>query len=103
MAKLEYILFWILIALIVGIAIWKLIGSPTDTVALISITLFVSGSEILLWKALFDIDKKTAIGFNNIRNDINNLRKGININMDNLNNKLSNMEKAITKKKMNRG
>ena len=97
MAKFEDILFWILIVLIIGIAIWKIIGSPTDTVALISITLFVASSEILLWKEFYNINKRTAIGFNNIKNDINNLRKGLNINMNSINNKLNNIEKTMAK------
>lgn len=61
-----------------GVAIWKLVGSPTDTAALISITLFVAGSEIILWKALFKTDKRTEIGFIKIKNDINNLKEDIN-------------------------
>ena len=67
--KIEDIIFWVLIAFIVGIAIWKIIGSPTDTTALISITLFIAGSEILLWKAFFSIDKKTATGFEKMKNN----------------------------------
>mgnify|MGYP001560852760 CR=1 FL=1 len=76
--KTEDIIFWIIICLIVGVAIWKLVGSPTDTAALISITLFVAGSEIILWKALFKTDKRTEIGFIKIKNDINNLKEDIN-------------------------
>ncbi|OGJ15409.1 hypothetical protein A3K73_05910 [Candidatus Pacearchaeota archaeon RBG_13_36_9] len=68
--KPEDILFWILIALIVGLAIWKLVGSPTDTASLISLALFVAGSEILIWKTIFKIDKKTSVGFIKLRNDI---------------------------------
>ncbi|MCX6748682.1 MAG: hypothetical protein NT076_03685, partial [Candidatus Pacearchaeota archaeon] len=68
---IENILFWILIVLIVGIAIWKLISSPTDTAALISIALFVAGSEVLIWKSLFGIDKRTCLGFEKFKNDLN--------------------------------
>ncbi|MDO8517360.1 MAG: hypothetical protein Q7S33_04525 [Nanoarchaeota archaeon] len=73
--KTEDIIFWIIICLIVGVALWKLVGSPTDTTALISITLFVAGSEIILWKALFNIDKKTEIGFIKMKNDNTNNRQ----------------------------
>ena len=65
--RIEDIGFWIIIALIITVAIWKLIGSPTDTASIISIALFVAGSEILIWKTLFKIDKKTTIGFMKIR------------------------------------
>ncbi|MEK6848487.1 MAG: hypothetical protein AABX65_02550 [Nanoarchaeota archaeon] len=99
MAKFENVLFWILIILVVGIAVWKIIGSPTDTSALISITLFIASSEILLWKAFFNTDKKTAIGFNNIKNDIVNLKRGINLNMENINDKLNNLEKIMIKQR----
>ncbi|MDO8622796.1 MAG: hypothetical protein Q7R52_00980 [archaeon] len=76
--KIENIAFWIIICLIVGVAIWKMVGSPTDTTALIAIALFVAGSEIVIWKTLFKIDKKTEIGFIKIKNDINNLKEDIN-------------------------
>lgn len=95
MIKIENILFWILIALIVGIAVWKLFGSPTDTATLIAIALFVSTSEILLWKALFSMDKKVTVGFVRIKSDTNNL-KG---NFVQLNKKLDKIEELIKNKK----
>lgn len=84
MTRIENILFWFLILLIVGTALWLLHGSPPETDALISIALAVTASELLLWKTLFsmdnklsqkvfDIDKKTALGFANIKNDISNM------------------------------
>jgi len=72
MVKIEDIIFWLLIIGIIAIAIWMLSGSPTETNALISLAIFVAGSEILLWKALFNMDKKTVIGFERTKNDINN-------------------------------
>ena len=65
MVKIEDIVFWILIALIVGVVIWKLVGSPTNTATLISLTLFIAGSEILLWRNLFKSDNKPNEGFCN--------------------------------------
>lgn len=70
--RIEDIAFWILMALIVGVAIWKIVGSPTDTAALISVALFISGSEILIWKAIFGIEKRTAVGFIRIKNELSN-------------------------------
>jgi membrane protein implicated in regulation of membrane protease activity len=75
--KTEDIIFWLIIGLIVGVAIWKLFGSPTDTATLISIALFVAGSEIILWKALFKIDKKTTVGFERVKNQLGNIQKDI--------------------------
>ena len=72
MVKIEDIIFWLLIIGIIAVAIWMLHGSPTETNALISLAIFVAGSEILLWKALFSMDKRTAIGFERTKNDINN-------------------------------
>ena len=92
MVKIEDIIFWILIALIVGVAIWKLIGSPTDTATLISIALFVAGSEILLWKAFFAMDKKVSIGFMKMKNDLDN-------KLNKIENKLENIENLIKRKK----
>lgn len=75
--KTEDIAFWIIICLIVGVAIWKMVGSPTDTTALIAIALFVAGSEIVIWKALFKIDKKTTVSFERVRNQLGNIQKDI--------------------------
>ncbi|MFH1607895.1 MAG: hypothetical protein ABIA78_02065 [archaeon] len=65
--KLTDILFWTLILSAVGVAIWLLVGSPTIEQGLLMITLFIATSEILLWKALFSVDKKTAIGFEKVK------------------------------------
>lgn len=99
MTRIENIVFWILIALIIGIAIWKLFGSPTDTAALISIALFVAASEILLWRALFLIDKKTSIGFLKIKIKLTNTENNFNNKLDNLDNKLNNIENLIRGRK----
>ena len=82
MVKIEDIIFWILILSIIAIALWMLSGSPTETNALISIALFVSASELMLWKTLFKIDKKTSVGFikvqtklEHIENKLDNIKK----------------------------
>jgi len=90
--KIEYIAFWILIVLIVGLAVWKLIGSPTDTSSLIALALFTAGSELLLWKAIFKIDKKTSIGFVKLKDDMNS-------NFKHINEKLNNWESTFKRKK----
>ncbi len=89
--KIEDIIFWLIIALIVGVAVWKMIGSPTDTSALIAVSLFVAGSEILIWKAMFNIDKKTSVGFIKIKNELENIK----ISSDNLNRKIDNIKNLI--------
>ena len=63
MVKIEDIVFWILIILIIATALWLLHGSPAESNALIAVALFVATSEVLLWKALFKLDRKTSIGF----------------------------------------
>ena len=88
MAKFEDILFWVLIALIIGVAIWKLIGSPTDTAALISIALFVAGSEILLWRAVFSIENKTTVGFMKMKHYIENNHSEVCQQLNDINNRL---------------
>ncbi len=70
--KLEDIVFWILISAIIAVALWLLSGSPPEANAIIAVALFVAASEILIWKNLFKIDKKTAIGFEKIKNNIDN-------------------------------
>ncbi|MFH1711148.1 MAG: hypothetical protein ABH840_02445 [Nanoarchaeota archaeon] len=88
--KMEDIAFWILIALIIFVVLWKLVGSPTDTATLISVALFIIGSELLLWRALFSLDKKVACGFIKIKCDMVNLKKDTDYKIDSLNNKLDN-------------
>ena len=76
--KIEDIAFWIIISLIIALAIWLLSGSPTDTRAIIALAVFIAASEILIWKSLFNIDKRTAIGFEKIKNSIENLKIDLN-------------------------
>ena len=83
--KIEDVLFWMIIILIIVVAIWKLIGSPTDTATLISIALFIASSEILLWKAIFSIEKKTLLGFVKIKNDLDKQQMNLNFKLDKLN------------------
>ncbi len=61
--KIEDIVFWIIILLTIGLAIWLLFGSPTDTASIIAIAIFVTSSEALIWRHLFKEDKETAIRF----------------------------------------
>ena len=76
--KIEDIAFWIIISLIIALAIWLLSGSQTDTSAIIALAVFIAASEILIWKSLFNIDKRTAIGFEKIKNSIENLKIDLN-------------------------
>ena len=95
--KIADIIFWLLIALIVGVAIWKIVGSPTDTAALISISLFIAGSEIMIWKTFFRMDKKVSIGFIKIRNEIDNKLGNLNNSFNNLTSNLNRIDSKIEK------
>jgi len=81
----EDIMFWIIIAGMIGIALWMISGSPTEMGAIIGIVTFAAASDILIWKSLFKIDKNTAIGFTKIKGEFNN----INYKLNEINNKLS--------------
>lgn len=76
--KIEDIVFWIIIVLIISLIIWLLSGSPTNTSAIIALGAFVAASEILIWKSLFNINKKTAIGFEKIKSEFNKLDHQLN-------------------------
>ena len=80
--KFGDVLFWILILGAVGMAIWLAVGSPAIENGLLIITIFIASSEILLWKALFQIDKKTAIGFTKIKHDMEKGFLGVNNRFD---------------------
>jgi len=71
--RLEYILFWILILAAIGVAVWLLVGSPTIEQGLLMIITFMAGSEIMIWKAIFKNDKRTAIGFEKVKSRFDNI------------------------------
>jgi len=55
------ILFWILIIVGIGIILWYLFGSPDITSALIAVILFFTGSELLLWRKIFELEKDLKV------------------------------------------
>ena len=70
--KIEDIIFWFLILSIIAVVLWMLSGSPPMENGLLIMVVFVAGSELLIWKAFFKMDKKTAIGFEKMKNDMSN-------------------------------
>ena len=82
--KIEDIIFWILVLTVIAVAIWLAFGSPDFQSNLLMIIIFVAGSEILLWRALFSLDRKTAVGFERVKSDL-----------DKVDNKLGNIESSI--------
>ena len=80
--KIRDIIFWILILAAIGIAIWLVIGSPTIETGLLMIVIFIAASEIVIWKTLFKIDKKTCIGFIKIKNEMHNKFVEVNNNLN---------------------
>ncbi len=91
--KIEDIILWIIILLMISLAIWLIFGSPTDTASIIAISIFVASSEILIWRALFKnneevcikverLDKKTAVSFERIKNNMNLKFSEINNNLN---------------------
>ena len=68
--KFEDVMFWVAIIAIIGIVLWMLHGSPTDSGAIVGLGAFVAMSEILIWKKIFGIEKNTSIGFMNVKHDL---------------------------------
>lgn len=66
-------IFWFVIIIITAIVIWKMFSLSIDNSTLMIILILIVMSEILLWKAVFNMDKNTAVGFIHIRNDISNI------------------------------
>jgi len=69
MELLDSIVFWILMIVIIGVSIWLAFGSPDFERSLLMVVIFFAGSEILLWRNLFDRDRKVAVGFERVRSD----------------------------------
>lgn len=98
--KIEDVLFWIFIAIIVGTALWLLHGSPPEASAIITIASGVAASELLIWKKIFSMekcfdssilkmDKNVSLSFMKIKNDMDKNNLIINNKLDNINNKLN--------------
>lgn len=81
MVRVEDILFWILILVALGIAIWLAFGSPEFENSFLAVIIFVATSEILLWRFLFAIDKRSAVGFEKVKNRLENVENRL-INID---------------------
>lgn len=97
--KIEDVIFWIAILAIIGIIIWKLFGSPTDIATLISVTSLLVMSELALWKKLYSIEKKVAVGFMKVRGEVNLIRNYIKHHINYINQRFDNLEALIRKKK----
>mgnify|MGYP006995629777 CR=1 FL=1 len=82
----EDVMFWIMILAIIGIVLWMLHGSPTDSGAIVGIGAFVATSEILIWKRIFRIERDTSIGFVRVKHDLKLMES-------NIINKLDDMER----------
>jgi len=98
--KIEDIIFFIFLLIIIGTALWLLSGSPPLMNAIISIGLAIFGSELVLWKKIFSLennfnskllkmDKSISIGFMTVKHDMDKLRIDINNRFDNLESKLN--------------
>lgn len=100
--KLEDVVFWILIASIIAVAIWILIGSPPFENGLLMIIIFVTTSEILIWRKIYTVEKNTVVGFMKVKNELNLIRNDIGYikkDLTNINKKLNNIENLIKRKK----
>ena len=74
MVKLKFIDIMILLVIgaTIALGIWLLFGSPTELQAIITISVFFGSTGLMLWKYVFEIDKKTEISFIKLRNDMDN-------------------------------
>lgn len=77
MVKAEDIVFWILILTVIAVAIWLAFSSPDFENSLLMLIIFVASSEILLWRALFSVDKRTSIGFEKVNSDIGEIKNNV--------------------------
>ena len=73
------IVFWLIIAALIGLAFWLFRGSPTTESAIVSVAVFVATSEMILWRRTFTMDKNTAVSFARLKNDITHVRSDVQI------------------------
>jgi len=93
--KIEDIIFFIFIAIIIGTALWLLSGSPPEINAIITIGLAVAGSELLIWRFIFKVNKGTSPGFMKVKHDMEKMKIEIKNGFNNINNKLNNIQKEL--------
>ncbi|MAG02733.1 hypothetical protein CMI42_05330 [Candidatus Pacearchaeota archaeon] len=93
--KFEDIVFFIFLAIILGTSLWLLHGSPTLIGAIISIGIAVFGSELLLWRKVFSIDKSVSLGFMKMKHDIDKFRIEVNNKFDSVGGKLNEISEKI--------
>ena len=93
MVRIEDIIFWILILSVIGVVIWLSFGSPDFESSLLALMIFVANSGILLWKFLFNLDKKTAVGFEKVRNHIGDIKRDV----GDINSRFGRIEEALNK------
>lgn len=97
MIKIQDLLFWIIMGLIIGLAIWLVSGSPTIESGLVSLALFVVASEILLWKALFKMDKNTSIGFFKVKKEIQVMKYKLERDMQDIKENIGEIKRMMKK------
>ena len=93
--RIEDIVFWILVFATISVMIWKLFGSPTDIGTIMGVGTFLLTSEILIWKKIFSIESKTAIGFIKVKHNLESMENRINNRFDKIEDSLNNIENKI--------
>ncbi len=97
--KIEDIIFWIIIIITVSVVIWILHGSPPIENSFPSLIAFIIASEVLLWKAIYKIDKRTSNGFMKIKTDLKLIRYDMNNKLNETNHRLDSIESLIRRRK----
>ena len=97
--SIEDVVFWLIILFIIGVALWMLHGSPMDSNAIIAIALAFASSELLIWRTIFNMDKRTTIGFMKIKNDMDKNNLIINNKLDNKFNTIENKLNILTNRR----
>ena len=95
---IEDIVFWIIILFVIGVMIWMLFGSPTIESALITIGGGLISSEILLWKKFYYLDKRVALSFMRMKNNIEKIEIKMNNRFDKTNENMDSGFKKINNK-----
>lgn len=96
--KVEDIAFWTFLLAAFAIVLWILHGSPTLEDALLTLTALIIGSEFMLWRKYYEVDKNAAVAFSHVRNDINNLKKEMERHYKELNQSIHRIETLLHQK-----
>lgn len=75
--KIEDIAIAVFLLTAFAILLWLLHGSPLTENALIGVGTLIISTQFILWKGLYEVDKKAAVSFTKFKSDIGHIKESM--------------------------